>query len=80
MCLILINSLDTIITKEEWRHHWKGRRELRLSLELGLNFGHYIAGIQSNHVLYFHALKATLIIWWGVVLEHWACDLSVMLE
>ena len=44
--MIPIDSLDTIITKEEWRRQWKGRRESTSSLEYGLHFGqHYIAGI-----------------------------------
>jgi hypothetical protein len=49
-------------------------------LESGLHFGHYIAGCRSDHISYFHALKATLIIQQGVVLEQWGRGLSVMLE
>jgi hypothetical protein len=78
--MIPIDSLDTIITKEEWRRQWKGCRESTSSLESGLHFGHYIAALCSNHASYFHALKATLIIWRGVVLERWAHGLSVILE
>jgi hypothetical protein len=72
--------LDTVITKEEWRRQWKDHRESTSSSELGLHFGHYIAALCSDHASYFYVLKATLIIWRGVVLEHWACSLSVMLE
>jgi hypothetical protein len=78
--IIPINSLDTIITKERWRHQWKGRRESTSSSESGLHFGHYIAALCLDHSSYFHALKATLIIRQGVVLERWARGLSVMLE
>jgi hypothetical protein len=63
------DSLNTTITKEEWRGQWKGQRESTSSLELGLHFGHYIAGCGSDHISYFHALKATLIMKQGVVLE-----------
>ncbi len=67
--MIPINSLDTIITKKQWRHQWKGHQESTSSLESGLHFGHYIAALCLDHSSYFHALKATLIIWQGVVLE-----------
>ena len=78
--MIPINSLNTLITKEEWRHRWRGCRELTSSLESGLHFGHYIAGLALDHISYVHALKATVIIWRGVVLDRWARGLSVMLE
>jgi hypothetical protein len=57
-----MDSFDNLTTKEEWRRRWMGHRELALSLESGLHFGHYIADTCSNHISYFHALKATLII------------------
>jgi hypothetical protein len=47
---------------------------------LGSIFGHYIAGTQSDHISHFHALKATLIMKRGIVLDRWARGLSVMLE
>ncbi len=74
------DSLDTLITKEDWQCQWRGRRELTSSSESGLHFGHYIAGISSDHISYFHALKATLVLRRGIVLERWAWGLSVMLE
>ncbi len=74
------DSLNITVSKEEWRGQWKGRRESSSSLESGLHFGHYIAGCGSDHISYFHALKATLIMQRGVVLEQWGCGLSVMLE
>ncbi len=78
--MIPIDSLDTVIIKEEWRCQWKDCHESTSSSELGLHFGHYIATLCSNHALYFHVLKATLIIWRGVVLERWACGLSIILK
>ena len=78
--MIPINSLNMLITKEEWKQQWRGRRESTSSSELGLHFGHSIAGIASDHISYFHALKASLIIRRGVVLDRWARGLSVMLE
>jgi hypothetical protein len=74
------DSLDTVLTKEDWQRQWRGRQESTSSSESGLHFGHYIAGISSDHISYFHALKATLVLRRGIVLERWARGLSVMLE
>ncbi len=41
---------------------------------------HYIAGTQSDHISHFHALKATLIMKRGIVLDRWVRGISVMLE
>jgi len=46
----------------------------------GLHFGHYIAGIDLEHISHFHALKTTLLLHHGLVLERWAQGLSVMLQ
>jgi hypothetical protein len=73
------DSLNTLLTKEDWRRQWQVRWESTSSSELGLHFGHYIAGISLDHISYFHALKATLILRRGIVLERWARGLSVML-
>lgn len=78
--MIPMDSLNIIITKEEWRRQWRGRRESTSSSESGLHFGHYIAGIDSDYISHFHALKSSLIIRRGVVLDRWARGLSVMLE
>ena len=67
--MIPINSLNTLITKEEWSQQWRGRRKSTSSSESGLHFGHYIAGLSSDHISYFHTLKASLIIRRGVVLD-----------
>jgi hypothetical protein len=63
------DSLHTTFTKNDWKWQWKGRRESTSSSESGLHFGHYIAGCDSNHVSFFHAFKATLIVKRGIVLE-----------
>ncbi len=78
--MILQDSLNTLLTKEDWRCQWQGCRESTSSSESGLHFGYYITGISLDHILYFHALKATLILRRGIVLEHWVQGLSVMLE
>ena len=78
--MIPASSLITRISKEEWKQQWRGRRELTSSSESGLHFGHYITRTSSDHISHFHALKASLIIRRGVVLDRWARGLSVMLE
>jgi hypothetical protein len=40
----------------------------------------YWCGMQFRHIGYFHALKSTLMIKRGIVLDQWSCGLSVMLE
>ncbi len=60
--MIPIDSLNTLIMKADWRHQWRGCHELISSVKSGLHFGHYIAGLSSDHTSYFHTLKATLVI------------------
>ncbi len=48
--------------------------------ESSFHFGHYITGCKSDHIVYFHALKATLVIKRGIVLDQWSRGLPVMLE
>ena len=74
------DSLNILIMKEEWQQQWEGRHESTSTSELGLHFGHYIAGIKSDHISHFHALKAPFTLKWGVVLDRLSRGLSVMLE
>jgi hypothetical protein len=74
------DSMNLSITSDDWMRQWKGRREATSSSESGLHFGHYIAGCASEQVAHLHALKSTLVINNGVVMERWARGLSVMLE
>ena len=59
---------------------WKKAKEEISSSYSGLHFGHYKAGTASRYVSHFHALKATLIMHHGLVLERWLQGLSVMLQ
>ncbi len=80
-CLMIPqDSVCTHLSKEDWQRQWKGRWESTSSSKSGLHFSHYIAGIQSDHISHFQALKATLIMNRGIVLDRWARGLSVMLE
>ena len=66
------------MTKEDYKAHWrKAKKETFLS-HSGLHFGHFIAGIKSDYISHFNALKATLIYQHGLVLERWMQGLSVM--
>jgi hypothetical protein len=74
------NSVKIKMTKEDYKAHWKcAKEEISLSCS-GLHFGHYIAGIKSDYISHFHALKATLIYHHELVLERWTQGLSVMLQ
>jgi hypothetical protein len=79
-CMILKDTISTHVSKEDYQRQWKGRRESTSLSISGKHFGHYIAGTQSDHISHFHALKATLIMKRGIVLDRWARGLSVMLE
>ncbi len=68
------------MTKEDYKTHWKRAKDKTSLSCSGLHFGHYIAGIKSEYISHFHALKATLIYHHGLVLERWAQGLSVMLQ
>jgi hypothetical protein len=74
------DSLNITIMKDGWKRQWKGQRESTLSSESSLRFGHYIAGCNSNHITYYHALKSTLVIKRGIVLDRWYRGLPAMLK
>jgi hypothetical protein len=79
-CMIPKDTISTHVSKEDYQRQWKGCQELTSLSISGKHFGHYIAGTQSDHISRFHALKATLIMKRGIVLDRWARSLSVMLE
>ncbi len=68
------------MTKEDYVAHWKQAKEETSLSRSGLLFGHYIAGIESDYISHFHALKANLIFHHGLVLNRWTQGLSVMLQ
>ncbi len=78
--LIPLELLNALLTKEDWRHQWRGRHKSTSSSKSGLHLGQYLVGFKLNHISHFHALKASLIIKRGIVLEKWAHRLSIMLE
>jgi hypothetical protein len=57
------------ITKEDHRGHWRKTKEETLSSKSSIHFGHYMAGSLSVYVDHFHALKATLLLHHGLVLD-----------
>ncbi len=50
------------------------------SSQSGLHFGHYIAGTDCDYISQFHALRVSLALKKGIVLEQWSKGFSVMLE
>jgi hypothetical protein len=74
------DSVKTEISMEDWRGHWATIKEDTSSSKSGRHFGHYKAGLRSQHITYLQALQSSLIIKRGLVLGRWAQGLSVMLE
>ena len=74
------DSVRIKITKEDHKGHWRTAKEETSSSMSGYHFGHYMAGSMSEYIDHFHALKATLLLHHGLVLERWAQGLSVMLQ
>ena len=74
------DSVECIIKKEAWQYRWSKAREATSSSESGLHFGHYMAGVESDTISHFHALKASIALFRGVSLSRWSRGLSVMLE
>jgi hypothetical protein len=81
ICLkILASLINTLITKEDWGHHWGKAREETSSLISGRHFGHYKAGLCSAYISHLQSLFASLIVKQGIVLKHWWQGLSVGLK
>ncbi len=74
------DSVATTITPEAWQGHWSKLKEKTSSSFSGRHFGHYIAGLRSDHVTVLYALAATLVTKRGIVLDRWCKGLSVMLK
>jgi hypothetical protein len=78
--LIPENSVSIAITTEQWSQYWKVVNKETSSLELGLHFGHYIAGCKSNLISHYHAARVTVMLAHAVQLERWSRRLLIMLE
>ena len=78
--IIPMHLVKIMITKEDYRAHWKRAKEETSSSFSGFHFGHNIAGIKSDYISHFLALNATLLLHHGLALERWAQGLSVMLR
>ena len=73
-------SVSMIIRRQEREKRWKQTKEDTSSSMSGLNFGHYKAGVQSEIISHFHALKTSLLLCRGIALDRWSHGLSVMIE
>jgi hypothetical protein len=74
------DSVGIKIAKEDHQGHWRTAQEETSSSKSGMHFGHYMAGSLSEYIDHFHALKATLLLHHGLVLDRWAQGLLVMLQ
>ncbi len=81
ICLkIPVSLLDTLITREDWRNHWRRAKEETSSLMSGRHFSHYMAVFRSTYIAHLQSLFASVIIKQGIVLEQWLQGLFFMLE
>jgi hypothetical protein len=74
------NSASSHMDCKDLRDHWHRLREETSSSLSCRHFGHYKAGMLLDYITHFQALFATLVMHNGLVIERWACGLSVMLE
>jgi hypothetical protein len=75
-----LDSVNGLISRERWQQRWKKVKEDTSLSQSGLHFGHYIAGMDCDYILQFHALLVLLTLKKGIALERWSNRLSVMLE
>jgi hypothetical protein len=74
------DSINTLITKEDWQNHWGKAKEETSSSISGRHFSHYKAGLRSDYISHLQSLLASLVIIRGIILDRWSQGLSVMLE
>ncbi len=74
------DSIGIKMTKEDHWGHWRTAKEETSSSKSGMHFGYYKAGSLSEYIGHFYALKATLLLHHGLVLNHWAQEFLVMLQ
>ena len=74
------NSVSTVISPSDWNGHFRKVKEKTSSSISTRHFGHYIAGLKSEHISFFESQVANLVVNRGMVLDRWSSGLSVMLE
>jgi hypothetical protein len=74
------NPVSIIINPEQWKQYWRAVKEETSSTKLGIHFGHYIVGSESDMISHYHAAWVTVTLAHAIQLERWSRGLSVMLE
>ena len=74
------DSVRTVVNAQEWDNYWSRAREETSSSWSRRHFGCYKAAKHSKYISHFQALLASLTMHHGIVLDRWACGLSVMLQ
>jgi hypothetical protein len=72
--------IEEIVRKGDWRVFWKKAKGGTPSLESGLHFSHYKAGVGLQLISHVHAMKSWVTLKTGFGYERCACRLLVMLE
>lgn len=74
------NSVQPIISCQEWQDAWRRKKETTSSSQSGLHFGHYVSGAESVIISQMHSIKTSIALSHGVALNRWQSGLCVMLE
>ena len=74
------DSASFLIAKETWQNKWSKSKEDTSSSYLGIHFGHYIAGAESDLISQFHSMKTSIALKEVIALSRWSNGLSVMLK
>ena len=54
------NAVLSMFQTKSWQNRWVRSKGKTFSLESGINFGHYIAGVKSYIIPRYHAIKNTI--------------------
>ena len=74
------NSVQIVITPEQWKQYWWAMNEKTSSSESGIHFGHYVVGSKSDIISHYHAARVSVTLAHAIHLERWSHGLSVMLK
>lgn len=73
-------TVDYIISKEDYQKYWKTSKEKTSSSFSGLHFGHWKAAAYDNNISELHAMLTQIAFQSGSPYIRWSTGLSVMLE
>ena len=70
--MVLLDSVNSLISQERWHQRWKKVKEDMSLSQFGLHFDHYIADTDCDYISQFHTLRVSLALKKGIALERWS--------